>query len=149
MSTVRAVDLDWYKTTEGQLCIQQLFKQNNQKRKQFGCVNLKQFICLLDLNINRFGAAGLLERPNFSPGTPEIFYKIYLVGKSASGKSKVVSLLSGFQNDDSGYSETVGVHVKNIYWPAKIHGRVSLFKLQLWESGEQYSKRYSYISSVI
>lgn len=91
---------------------------------------------------------GILERPNVSPGTPEIAYKIGVLGKSGSGKSRTIRLLSGKQHDSSGYTETVGVHVKDVYWPSQIHGRNHLFKLQFWESGESSAKRFTYLSSV-
>ena len=92
--------------------------------------------------------AGLLERPSLSPGTPEINFKIGVLGKAGSGKTKTISFLSGKPTTFPGYIETLGIHVKNIYWPTQIQGKNSLFKLQFWESGESCSKRYNYISSV-
>lgn len=89
-----------------------------------------------------------MERPNVSPGTPEITFKIGVVGKAGSGKTKAISFLSGKPAVFPGYIETLGIHVKNIYWPAQIQEKICLFKLQFWESGESCSKRYSYISSV-
>lgn len=91
---------------------------------------------------------GLLERPNLAAGTPEITFKIGVLGKAGSGKTKAVSFLSGKPVTFPGYIETIGIHVKDIYWPVQLQGKISLFKLQFWESGESCSKKYNYISSV-
>ncbi len=62
--------------------------------------------------------------------------------------SKVVSVLSGEHDPSSSYTETVGIHVKDVYWPARIGDKINLFHLQFWEAGEHCAKKYSYISSV-
>jgi REM2 and Rab-like small GTPase 1 len=90
----------------------------------------------------------LLERPNITLSATEISYKICLAGKAGSGKSKVVSFLSGEHNPTSMYTETVGIHVKDVYWPVLMKGKITLFRLQFWEAGEMCSKKYSYIQSV-
>lgn len=91
---------------------------------------------------------GLLERPSLSPGTPEVVYKIGILGKAGSGKTKTIALLSGKPFNPSGYAETCGIRVHDCYWPARIRERVCLFKLQFWDSGESCSKKFSYISTV-
>lgn len=95
-----------------------------------------------------FIGIGILEHPNVTPGTPEIMFKIGVLGKAGSGKTKTISVLSGKPAVFPGYIETIGIHVKNIYWPAQIQAKTCLFKLQFWESGESCSKRYNYISTV-
>ena len=72
-----------------------------------------------------------------------------MLGKSGSGKTKSVSLLSGkpFYSITS-YTETVGIHIKDVYWPSRISGKMCVFKLQFWESGESSAKKYAYISPV-
>ncbi len=103
----------------------------------------------IEHNLSCFNTyTGLLERPSLSPGIPEITFKIGVIGKAGSGKTKTICFLSGKLTTFPSYIETLGIHVKNIYWPAQIQGKISLFKLQFWESGESCSKRYNYISSV-
>lgn len=75
-------------------------------------------------------------------------YKINIIGKAGSGKSKIISMISGMEISSSTYIETVGIHVKDAYWPTKINNKVTLFKIQFWECGENFSKRYSYIPPV-
>merc|ERR1711928_164158 len=72
MKNLRYVDSNWYKTTEGDTCLQQLQNQMHRSRKQFG----------------------LLERPNFPPGTLEMSYKINVIGKAGTGKTKIISMIS-------------------------------------------------------
>jgi|ERR1711928_85816 len=124
MKNLRYVDSNWYKTTEGDTCLQQLQNQMHRSRKQFG----------------------LLERPNFPPGTLEMSYKINVIGKAGTGKTKIISMISGVENSSGVYTETIGIHVKDVYWPTKINNKVTLFKIQFWESGEHFSRKYSYIS---
>jgi len=123
MENLKFVDREWYKTAEADYCLQQLQNQSSRSRKQFG----------------------LLERPNFPPGTLELSYKINVIGKAGSGKTKMISMISGSENSSATYMETVGIHVKDVYWPTKINSKVTLFKIQFWECGESFSKRYSYI----
>lgn len=102
-----------------------------------GRINSTSFICL-----------GILEHPSIAPGTQEVVFKIGVLGKAGSGKTKTISVLSGKPTVFPGYIETIGIHVKNIYWPAQVQAKTCLFKLQFWESGESCSKRYNYISTV-
>jgi len=89
---------------------------------------------------------GLLERPNFPPGTVEMSYKINVIGKAGIGKTQIISMISGVENSSAAYVETVGIHIKDVYWPTKINSKVTLFKIQFWECGENFSKKYSYLS---
>jgi len=74
------------------------------------------------------------------------------VGKAGSGKTKVIALLSEQISHHipthTTHTETLGIHVKDIYWPAKVYGKICLFRLTFWESGESCSKRFNYISTV-
>ena len=73
-----------------------------------------------------------------------------MLGKAGSGKTKTIALLSErIQPQLPAYTETIGIHVKDIYWPAKVYGKIYLFKFQFWQSGESCSKRFNYISTVI
>ncbi|XP_032781534.2 ciliogenesis and planar polarity effector 2 isoform X1 [Daphnia magna] len=125
-TALKYLNPDWYKTPEGELIVQQLYCPNNNKI-------LKHF--------------GILEHPSIAPGTQEVVFKIGVLGKAGSGKTKTISVLSGKPTVFPGYIETIGIHVKNIYWPAQVQAKTCLFKLQFWESGESCSKRYNYIST--
>nr|CAH0108802.1 unnamed protein product [Daphnia galeata] len=88
-TSLKHVDPDWYKTVEGEKTVFQLYNPNNTKvRKHFG----------------------ILEHPNVTPGTPEIIFKIGVLGKAGSGKTKTISVLSGKPAVFPGYIETIGIH---------------------------------------
>merc|ERR1712137_636061 len=61
-------------------------------------------------------------------------YKINVIGKAGTGKTKIISMISGVENSSGVYTETIGIHVKDVYWPTKINNKVTLFKIQFWES---------------
>ena len=74
------------------------------------------------------------------------------MGKACSGKSKVIALLSEQISHhvprQTTHTETLGIHVKDIYWPAQMYEKICLFRLTFWDSGESCSKRFNYISTV-
>ncbi|KAK6176966.1 hypothetical protein SNE40_015164 [Patella caerulea] len=119
---------EWYKTREGQDMLAPLFHRDGFSRKTFG----------------------LLERPSYPPSNPpeEVTYKLFLVGKSSVGKTSTVCKLGGYSIPTT-HSETPGVQVSTVYWPAKITqlNKVFLFKLQLWDAGENSLKKFDHILS--
>ena len=99
-------------------------------------------------NINIF--TGLLERPNVPPTIKVLNFKLYLVGKGGVGKTSLVSYLSGTPDWTNIHhqGETPGIRATNIYWPARIQSQLVMFQLDLWDSGETASKKYSHILPV-
>lgn len=87
---------------------------------------------------------GVLEKPNLPPSVPNVTYKIFLCGKTASGKTWTMNCLSG-QEVPSQHVETIGVQCSHVFWPMKIGSRLILFRLELWDAGEASTRQYSHI----
>ena len=93
---------------------------------------------------------GLLERPNVPPTIKILNFKLYMIGKGGVGKTSLVTYLSGAPDWTNSHhqGETPGIRTTNIYWPARIQNQLVLFQLDLWDSGETASKKYSHILPV-
>jgi len=121
---------EWYQSEEGQNALSALRHKHTNKRKAFF----------------------LLEKPiQLSTGGPDIFeYKIFLSGKSGVGKSCIAATLSANVAPPE-YHETLGIQKSIVYWPAKIVevDRVLLFKLQLWDSGENGVSKFDHLLPAI
>ena len=97
-----------------------------------------------------FYLIGLLERPNVPPTIKILNFKLYMIGKGGVGKTSLVTYLSGAPDWTNSHhqGETPGIRTTNIYWPARIQNQLVLFQLDLWDSGETASKKYSHILPV-
>ena len=120
------VSPDWLTTKQGQEVYSSLLHKGQHSRKSFG----------------------LLERPLFDPqlSLDEYEYKIFISGKSGVGKTSTVAKLSA--NDISHtHSETPGIQTSCVYWPAyvKTMDKVILFKLKIWDAGENVLKKFDHI----
>ena len=73
-----------------------------------------------------------------------------MIGKGGVGKTSLVTYLSGAPDWTNSHhqGETPGIRTTNIYWPARIQNQLVLFQLDLWDSGETASKKYSHILPV-
>ena len=93
---------------------------------------------------------GLLERPNVPPTIKILNFKLYMIGKGGVGKTSLVTYLSGAPDWTNSHhqGQTPGIRTTNIYWPARIQNQLVLFQLDLWDSGETASKKYSHILPV-
>jgi GTPase SAR1 family protein len=91
---------------------------------------------------------GLLEKPNLPQSVEELSFKIFVSGKAGIGKTTTIARLAGTVCPSSAYVETVGIRETNVYWPTKIRDKIVLFKLQLWDAGENSIKKYSHILPV-
>jgi len=124
------LDLDWYKTPEGQGVLTHLIDQETGHRKLYS----------------------LLETPNVPPTIKLVRYKLYLSGRAGSGKTSLVSYLSGrpdwTASPANHQGETPGIRTTKIYWPARIQNQLVLFELDLWDSGDSSSKKYGHIQPV-
>jgi len=128
-TSASVLDLDWYKTPEGQGVLTHLIDQTTGHRKIYG----------------------LLELPNVPPTIKYLSYKLFLSGKSGSGKTSLVSYLSGRPNWTAAPNhqvETPGIRVSKVYWPAKVQNQLVLFALDLWDSGDASSRKYGHIQPV-
>ncbi|ESO85193.1 hypothetical protein LOTGIDRAFT_130892 [Lottia gigantea] len=116
---------EWYHSREAtELITSYLLKRDGVTRKTFG----------------------ILEKPSFPSTIEEISYKLFIVGKSSVGKTSTVCKLTGYPIPTL-HSETPGVQVSTVYWPARITGlnRIIMFKLQLWDAGENSLKKFDHI----
>lgn len=93
-------------------------------------------------------STGILEKPAVPPSFNQIFFKLAIVGKSGVGKTSLVSLLSNQKEYLSCQSETPGIRVTTVFWPAKIREQIFLFHLDLWDAGETATKKYNHILPV-
>lgn len=119
-----AIDFNWIKTKGAEEYLSGLFHKG--ERKQFG----------------------LLEKPSLAPDHAISYakYKIFLVGKSGSGKSSVVCNLTGrLASKINPY--TPGIEVGLVYWPVRLisTGKILYFSLYLWDAGDQACKTYEHV----
>lgn len=49
VASYKHLDSEWYKTAEGDACVQQLFSAQNQCRKQFGKSMYFVYLCFMNL----------------------------------------------------------------------------------------------------
>ena len=89
------ISYDWYKSAEGQGVLAQLTDPTTGYRKLFG----------------------LLEQPSLPPSIPVHQFKLFLVGRTGSGKTCLVSWLAGLPGWSSTTGESPGVRVSQLYWP--------------------------------
>ncbi|KAK4327241.1 hypothetical protein Pmani_002297 [Petrolisthes manimaculis] len=87
---------------------------------------------------------GLLEKPNLPPSAPSVSYKIFMFGKAGSGKTWTMNRLSG-QDVPWQHTETLGIQCCTVYWPMKIGNRLILFRLEIWDAGDNSVKRYNHV----
>ena len=89
---------------------------------------------------------GFLESPATNIFTGEIAYKVFVCGKTGSGKSTTIANASGrFGLVSSG--ETTGIQVTTVYWPVLINETKAavLFKISFWDVGESVLNSYNHI----
>ena len=98
------------------------------------------------LHKNQIREFGILESPlsNSVLFDGEVTHKIFICGKSGSGKTSIVSKLSDQQNLNH---ETLGLQTQTVYWPVfvKETSKTVLFKLNIWDCSEYYLNTYSHI----
>lgn len=103
---------------------------------------------LLQKNLHGRKPFGLLERPTFEPqiNLDEFEYKLFISGKSGVGKTSSVAKLSA-NKIPAVHSETPGIQTSTVYWPAHIKtiDKVILFKLQIWDVGENALKKFDHV----
>ncbi|XP_071946014.1 ciliogenesis and planar polarity effector 2-like [Antedon mediterranea] len=92
---------------------------------------------------------GSLESPMLTAGLTyeTVSYKIFISGKAGVGKSSTVAKLCGLSVPKS-HLETPGLQTSVVYWPVKLadrNGKVVMFKLQLWDAGENILKKFDHI----
>ena len=76
-------------------------------------------------------------------------YKLFLSGRGGCGKTSLVSYLAGRPDWNSIHQgETPGIRVSKVYWPARVQNQLVLFSLDLWDSGDASSRKYSHIQPV-
>ena len=142
------LDLDWYKTPEGQGVLTHLIDPESGNRKLYG-----KTLSLCDCKDGPFQRfflflPGFLEQPNVPPTIKLVTYKVYLTGRSGSGKTSLVSYLSGRPDWTTHQGETPGVRSTKVFWPARVQQQLVLFELDLWDSGDSSSKKYGHIQPV-
>ncbi|XP_066546794.1 ciliogenesis and planar polarity effector 2 [Amia ocellicauda] len=91
---------------------------------------------------------GLLDAPVLPPqlAVDTVGYKVFLCGKSGVGKTALAAHLAG-QEVPSLHHETTGIQTSVVLWPAMLRasGRVLLFRLQLWDCGENALRRFDHL----
>jgi len=119
---------DWYKTAEGQGLLAHLTEPGTGYRKVYG----------------------MLEQPSLPPSIPMHQFKLFLVGRSGTGKTCTVSWLAGLPGWSYQMGESPGVRVTHVYWPARVTTRQQLvtFKLHLWDAGDSAVRKYGHVYPV-
>lgn len=106
------------------------------------------FTALLDKSTNKRRSFAVLEKPVFTTAViPDVFqYKIFISGKTGVGKTAAAAKLSANKVSRTHF-ETPGIQVSTVYWPARLTqvDHTVLFKLQLWDVGENALKRFDYM----
>ena len=123
------ISYDWYKSAEGQGVLAQLTDPTTGYRKLFG----------------------LLEQPSLPPSIPVHQFKLFLVGRTGSGKTCMVSWLAGLPGWSSTTGESPGVRVSQLYWPCLLappRPALVTFKLQLWDAGDGAVRKYGHVYPV-
>lgn len=91
---------------------------------------------------------GILETPTHISDCYDgvVSYKIFVCGKSSSGKTSLISKLCGKDQVESS-SETLGIETSVLYWPVRIieTKKTIMFKITFWDVGEANLNAYSYL----
>ncbi|XP_070706111.1 ciliogenesis and planar polarity effector 2 [Pempheris klunzingeri] len=111
------------------------------------CKDSKEYFSKI-LHQKRRKKFGLLESPVMPPhvAVDTVHYKIFISGKSGVGKTALAARLAGLNLPNMHY-ETTGIETTVVYWPVKLteSGRVLFFRLQLWDCGENASRRFDHL----
>jgi len=130
MGTVRGsgsvLDPDWYKSREGAGLLASLTSPTTGYRKLYG----------------------LLEQPSLPPSIPTLTFKVFLVGRAGTGKTCCASWLAGLPGWSYQLGESPGVRTSQVYWPARLGGKLVLFKLHLWDAGDSAVRKYGHVYPV-
>ncbi|KAJ9596900.1 hypothetical protein L9F63_012081 [Diploptera punctata] len=118
----KIVSFDWQSSAEGETILQHFYDPQTTGRK----------------------VIGILDRPSLPSSIEEVSYKVFITGRAGIGKTSTVTRLSGIKCS-SAYVETAGIRKSNIFWPVKIWDKIILFKLQMWDAGDNSIKKYSHI----
>lgn len=93
---------------------------------------------------------GLLQRPTYSHKQQMDTYsfKVFVCGKSASGKTATVAKLCGHDLPE-GYVETPGLQANIGYWPAYISAEKQpvLFRIAFFDAGDAVCRKYDHIQT--
>lgn len=122
------ISYDWYKTAEGQGLLAHLTDPATGYRKVYG----------------------LLEQPSLPPSVHLHQFKLFLVGRTGSGKTCLVSWLAGLPGWSYTMGESPGVRVTQVYWPCLLTPRpqvshLATFKLHFWDAGDSAVRKYSHV----
>jgi len=109
---------------------------------------------LIDYNHNLFTSVfkqdaseniSMLESVNDKEFDGRVTHKIFLCGKTGSGKTSLVYKLSNIKTLTS--YDTLGIQVYDVYWPVRIKetSKTILFKLSLWDCGELCLNSYNHL----
>ncbi|TVK90541.1 REM2- and Rab-like small GTPase 1 [Bagarius yarrelli] len=94
------------------------------------------------LNKKKRKLFGLLEAPVMPPHLKAdiVRYKVFLSGKSGVGKTTLASRLAGLDMPNIHYETAV-------FWPVKLKesGRMFFFCFQLWDCGENATRRFDHM----
>ncbi|XP_072571129.1 ciliogenesis and planar polarity effector 2 [Paramormyrops kingsleyae] len=116
--------MDWYRSVEGKGFFSRI--KRKEKRRIFG----------------------LLEAPPIPPliNVDTVRYKVFLSGKSGVGKTALAARLAGLDVSSVHY-ETIGIQTSVVFWPVKLRdsGQVLLFRLHLWDCGENALRRFDHL----
>ncbi|XP_047117243.1 ciliogenesis and planar polarity effector 2-like isoform X2 [Schistocerca piceifrons] len=126
LSVGNIISLDWHSSAEGETMLQHFYNPQTTGRKTFG----------------------ILERPSIASNVEEVSYKLFVTGKSGIGKTATVARLAGSRCRVP-HTETHGIQKSNIFWPVKIWDKIILFKLQIWDAGENAIKKYAHIFPLV
>lgn len=120
------IQMDWHSSRDGSEVFRAILQPNTYKRNQFG----------------------FLERPNLPPSIEEVSFKIFVCGKSKTGKTSTIARLAGVDQKLAN-QDTTGINVTVVYWPVKLisTSKVLLFRLEFWDASELSLKKFKYILS--
>ena len=124
--TPQFLNADFFATERGRRVVSSILTRNKQHRRSFA----------------------LLERPVHAPvDNMDVFeYKLFISGRSGVGKTSMACKLSA--NEIPGlHSETAGISTYTVFWPGQIKDteKVVMFKLTLYDTGENTLKRYDHV----
>lgn len=120
------VSFDWFKSPEGQGLLAHLTDPGTGYRKLYG----------------------VLEQPSLPPSIEQRDYKVFLVGRAGQGKTCAASWLAGLPGWNCQQGESPGVRSTIVYWPARVQGKLVLFKLNIWDAGDSAVRKYGHVYPV-